>query len=50
MYDNHLAATGSGALVIGSAVLPLWLVAALLIAVGTGLLATRFHTRRSRGM
>ncbi|MCM2386714.1 hypothetical protein [Streptomyces albipurpureus] len=49
MYDNHLAATGSGALVIGSVVLPWWLVALLLVSVGSGLVVTRVHAHRADG-
>ncbi|MFF0445629.1 hypothetical protein ACFYT4_04260 [Streptomyces sp. NPDC004609] len=48
MYDNHLAATGSGALVIGSVVLPWWLIALLLVSVGAGLVLTRVHARRAQ--
>ncbi|MER7044850.1 hypothetical protein [Streptomyces jumonjinensis] len=49
MYGNHLAATGSGALVIGSVVLPWWLVALLFASVGTGLVLTRVPVRRVPG-
>jgi hypothetical protein len=43
-----LAATGTGALVIGGLVLPLWVVASCAVLVGVGLLGTRFYTRRHR--
>jgi hypothetical protein len=43
-----LAATGTGALVVGSLVMPWWVVAGCFVLVGAGLVGTRFYARRQR--
>lgn len=48
MYGNQLAHTGGAALVLGSVVLPLWVVALCTVLVGAGLLMTRFHPSAQR--